>query len=77
MTAKLRETPLPLKKMKTNGRKAYPTSISVVVKIITDTNVVATNLKSGQDISTALPSKEIKNFESDPNFTVVNKPPKL
>ncbi len=55
-------------------QEGLPYLDSVVFKIITDTNVVATNLKSGQvDISDwRFPSKEIKNFESDPNFTVVN-----
>ncbi|NLK00718.1 MAG: peptide ABC transporter substrate-binding protein [Clostridia bacterium] len=47
---------------------------SIVFKIITDTNVTATNLKSGQvDISDwRFPTKEIANFENDDNFVIVN-----
>jgi peptide/nickel transport system substrate-binding protein len=56
-------------------QEGLPYLDSIVFKIITDTNVTATNLKSGQvDISDwRFPTKEIANFENDPNFTIVNK----
>ncbi|TGE38690.1 peptide ABC transporter substrate-binding protein [Desulfosporosinus fructosivorans] len=55
-------------------QKGLPHLDSVVYKIITDANVAAMNLKSGQVDMTdwRFPTKEIQNFKSDPNFMLIN-----
>ncbi|MHB1654645.1 MAG: ABC transporter substrate-binding protein [Desulfitobacteriaceae bacterium] len=55
-------------------QKGLPHLDSVVYKIITDGNVAAMNLKSGQvDLTDwRFPTKEIENFKKDTNFSIVN-----
>ncbi|WP_018130873.1 ABC transporter substrate-binding protein [Effusibacillus pohliae] len=54
-------------------QKGLPKLDKVVYKVMTDSNVALTNLKSGQvDITNRFPFKEIDSYKNDPKIMVVN-----
>lgn len=73
---RVKGTTITLVKNPNYWQKGLPHLDQVVYKIITDASVAAMNMKSGQIDMTdwRFPTKEIANFEKDPNFTIVNEP---
>lgn len=73
---RIKGTTITLVKNPNYWQKGLPHLDQVVYKIITDSNVAAMNMKSGQVDMTdwRFPTKEITNFTKDPNFTIINEP---
>lgn len=73
---KIKGTSITLVKNPNYWQKGLPHLDQVVYKIITDSNVAALNMKSGQIDMTdwRFPTKEIPNFSKDPNYTIINEP---
>lgn len=71
---RVKGTSITLVKNPNYWQKGLPHLDSVVYKIITDANVAAMNLKSGQVDMTdwRFPTKEIQNFKNDTNFMLIN-----
>lgn len=71
---RVKGTTITLVKNPNYWQKGLPHLDQVVYKIITDGNVAAMNMKSGQVDMTdwRFPTKEIANFSKDPNYTIVN-----
>ena len=73
---RVKGTTITLVKNPNYWQKGLPHLDQVVYKIITDANVSAMNMKSGQIDMTdwRFPTKEIENFSKDPNYTIINQP---